>query len=95
MGDVSVSGYQLFWTNKHSTLKSQYQTLLQQYSDADTQLKQLLHLLDEIEDLAGHTPGSVGESAEWAAIVNASEENGAHYCTALRGKTHFSALYDT
>jgi hypothetical protein len=41
------------------------------------------------------TPGSVGESAEWAAIVNAGEENGASYCKGLHGKPLFSALYST
>jgi hypothetical protein len=74
MGDVPVPGYQTFWTNEGSTSKSEYQTLVQQYPDADAQLKQLLKLLGDIEDVAGHTPASVGESAEWTAIVNAAEE---------------------
>jgi hypothetical protein len=47
---------------------------VQQYSDADTQPKLLFNLLGDIEDLAGHTPASVEEIAEWAAIVNAAEE---------------------
>jgi hypothetical protein len=87
MGEFAVPGYQTFWTNKRSTLKSDYQTLMQQYPDADAQLKQLLKLLGDIEDVAGHIPASVGESAEWAAIVNAAEENGANYCKGLHGKT--------
>jgi hypothetical protein len=45
--------------------------------------------------MAGRTPASVGESAEWAAIVNAAEENGANYWKALIQKTIFSALYGT
>jgi hypothetical protein len=52
-------------------------------------------LLADIEDVAGHTPASVGESVEWAAVVNAAEENGVSYCKGLHGKTLFSALYDT
>jgi hypothetical protein len=44
-------------------------------------------LLGDIEDVTGQTPASVGESAEWAAIVNAAEENGVNYCKALHGKT--------
>jgi hypothetical protein len=55
--------------------------------------KQLLKLLGDIEDLAGHTRVSVRESAEWAAIVNAEEENGVSYCKGLHGKPHFSVLY--
>jgi hypothetical protein len=80
MGDAPVPGYQTFWTNKRSTLKSEYMTLVQQYPDGDAQLKQFFNLLGDIEDLAGHTPASVGESTEWAVIVNAKEENGEHYC---------------
>jgi hypothetical protein len=45
-----------------------------------------IKLLGNIEDVAAHTPASVGESAEWATIVNAAEENGVSYCKALRGK---------
>jgi hypothetical protein len=52
-------------------------------------------VLGDIEDAVRHIPASVGESAEWSAIVNAAEENGASYCKGLRGKPHFSALYGT
>jgi hypothetical protein len=95
MGHTPVPGYQTFWTNKRSTLKSEHQTLVQQYSDAETQLKQLLQVLGDIEDVARHIPASVGESAEWAANVNAAEENGASYCKGLDGKPLFTALYGT
>jgi chaperonin cofactor prefoldin len=71
MGGVPVPGYQTFWTNKRSTLRSKYQSLVQQYPDADAQLKQLFKVLGDIEDVAGDKPASVGESVEWAAIVNA------------------------
>jgi hypothetical protein len=94
-GDFPVPGYQIFSTNKRSTLKSQHQTLVQQYPHADTQLKQLLNLLGDIENLAGQAPATVGESAEWAAIVNAAEGNGVSYCKGLHGKPRFSALYGT
>jgi hypothetical protein len=50
--------------------------------------KQLLKVLGDTEDVAGHTPVSVGESAEWAVILNAAEGNEANYCKALHGKTH-------
>jgi hypothetical protein len=52
--DVSVPGYQTFWTNKLFTLKSEYQTLVQQYPKEDAQLKQLLQVLGDIEDGARH-----------------------------------------
>jgi hypothetical protein len=87
MWDIPVPGYQSFWTNKRSTLKSEHQTLVQQYSDADAQQNQLFEVLGGIEDVAGHNPASAGESVERAIIVNAAEENGANYCKALHGKT--------
>jgi hypothetical protein len=95
MADVSVPGYQTLWTNKLSALKSEYQTLVQQYPEADAQLKQLLQVLGDIEGVARHIPASVGESEEWAAIVNAVEENGASYCKGLHENPIFSALYVT
>jgi hypothetical protein len=53
---------------------------VQQYPEADAQLKQLLKVLGDIEDVARHIPVSIGESEEWAVIINAAEENGASYC---------------
>jgi hypothetical protein len=95
MADVPVLGYQTLWTNKLSALKSEYQTLVQQYPEAEAELKQLLQVLGDMQDVARHIPVSGGESAEWSAIVNAAEENGASYCKDLRGKQYYSALYGT
>jgi hypothetical protein len=81
--------------NKLSALKSEYQTLVQQYPKADAQLKQLLQVVGDIEDVARHIPAFVGESVESSAIVNAAEENGVSSCKGLRGKTLFTALYGT
>jgi hypothetical protein len=63
-----VPGDKTFWTNKLSALKSDNQTLVQQYPEADAQLKQT----GDTEDVARHIPASVGECAEWSAIVNAA-----------------------
>jgi hypothetical protein len=68
MADVPVPGYQTLWMNKPSALKSEYRTLVQQYPEADAQLKQLLQVLGDIEGVARHIPASVGESAEWSAF---------------------------
>jgi hypothetical protein len=37
LADVPMLGYQKFWTNKWTTLKSEYQMLVGQYPDADAQ----------------------------------------------------------
>jgi hypothetical protein len=71
MAAVPVPGYQAYWTDKRQTLKSEYQQLVAQFPDADAQLKQLFKLLCDIEDVAGYTSASVGDSKEWSSIVNA------------------------
>jgi hypothetical protein len=50
-------------------------------------------VLCDIEDTASFTPGKIGESPEWAATVEAAEENGTTFCKALSGKPLFSALH--
>jgi hypothetical protein len=81
--------------NKLSALKSEYRTLVQHYPEADAKLKQLLQVLDDIEDVARHITASVGESANWSAILNAAAENGMIYCKSLHGEPRFSALHGT
>jgi hypothetical protein len=50
---------------------------VQKYPEEDAPLKQLLKALGDIQDVARHIQISAGESAEWAVILNAAEENGA------------------
>jgi hypothetical protein len=95
MADVSVQGYQAFWADKRASLQSEYQVLIGQCPDADTQYRQLYKVLCAIEDVAGYTPAVGRESAEWAKIVSAAEDNRASYCKAFSCKTLFSALYGT
>jgi hypothetical protein len=40
----------------------------------------------DIENVARHITASIGRSAEWAATVNAAEENGVGYCKGHHGK---------
>jgi hypothetical protein len=87
MADIPVPGYQAFWTEKRTALKVQSKRLLIQSPDADTQLKQLFKVLCDIEDVAGYTPASVGDSAQRSYIVNSAEENRWNFCKALDGKT--------
>jgi hypothetical protein len=60
MADVPAPGYQSFWTNKCSSLKSEDRRLIGQFSDKDALLKQLFKVLCDIKDVAGHIPPSVG-----------------------------------
>jgi hypothetical protein len=74
-------------------LQSEYPAFIEKYPDTDTQYRQLFKVLCTIEDVASYTPTTVGESAEWTAVVSTMEVNWTNYCKALSGKTLFSALY--
>jgi hypothetical protein len=64
MADILMPGYQAFWTDTFNKLKSEYQQLIGQFPGADAQLKQLLKVIREIEDMARYTLASVGESEQ-------------------------------
>lgn len=93
MAGVPVPGYQAFWAEKRAALQAEFKEIVQQYPEAETQYRRLFDILCSIEDVAGFTTTAIGESAEWAAIVSAADENRINYCKALSGKTLFSALY--
>jgi hypothetical protein len=81
-----VARYHIFWTKERALLKSEFETLVEQNPGADAQVKELFKVQSDIEDVAGNTPASVGESEEWVIIVNTAEETGENYCKALHGK---------
>jgi hypothetical protein len=66
-----------------------------QFPGTDTQLKQLLKVIRDIEEMARYTPASVGESEQWSSVVSTAEERGQNFCKVLNGKSLFSALYGT
>jgi predicted O-linked N-acetylglucosamine transferase (SPINDLY family) len=95
MADIQMPGYQAFWTDIYNKLKSEYQQLIGQFPDADAQLKQLLKIIHDIEEMARYTPASVGESEQWSTIVSTVEENRQNFCKVLNGKNLVNVLYGT
>jgi hypothetical protein len=95
MADIPVPGYQAFCTTARKSIKSEFQRLVGQHPDAEELLRQLYKILCNIEDVAGYTPASVGESEQWSSIVITVEENRVNFCKALSGKKLYSALYGT
>jgi hypothetical protein len=95
MAVVPLPGYKTFWTCKRRTLKSEFQDLAGKHADVEEQLRQLLKVLCDIEDVSEYAPPSVGETEEWADLVNTVEANRVSYCKALSGRTLYSALYGT
>jgi hypothetical protein len=94
MAGVPVPAYQKFWVDKRASLKTAYKGLTATHPDAVPFMHQLFQVLCNIEGIAGLTPASVGESNEWAAIVDSAEENHESYFQALRGKPLFSTVWD-
>jgi hypothetical protein len=80
MAGVPVPVCQQFCAYKRSSLQDEHQNLVKMYPDAASPLKLIFKVTCDIEDLAGCTPASVGESVEWATIVSQAEENRANYC---------------
>jgi hypothetical protein len=89
MAKAPTPGYQAFWSEKRTALQTEYQNLKCQIPDVDAQYRQLIKVLCDIEDVSSFTPGTVGESPEWAAIVNSAEENAATFLRPLRGSHNF------
>jgi hypothetical protein len=90
---VPAPAYQQFWTDKRTSLTNGSKGITKKYRDAASSVHQLSKVLCDIENLASNTPVSVGESEEWAAVINSAEDNRKTYCKALRGKPLHSALY--
>ncbi|XP_023725873.1 uncharacterized protein LOC111874531 [Cryptotermes secundus] len=95
MAGASVPGYHAFWTEKRASLQAECKENVKQYPAADEHYRRLFKIICDIEDVASFTPATIGESVEWAAIINAAEESREGYCKALKGKILFSALYGT
>jgi hypothetical protein len=87
MAGVPVPENQAFWAENRASLQDQYKEIKEQYPDAETQYRRLFDILCDIEDVASFTPAAVGESAEWAAIVSAADDNRVNYSKAISGKT--------
>jgi hypothetical protein len=69
-------------------MKSECHAITNRYPEAASVLQQVYKALSDIEDLAGCTMAEVGESSEWAFVINR-----ANYCKALGGKLLFNAFY--
>jgi hypothetical protein len=64
-------------------------------SGTAAQMKQLLKVIRDIEEMARYTPASGGESEQWSFIVSTAEENRQNFCKVHNGKNLISALYGT
>jgi hypothetical protein len=92
MVDISEAGFQKYWRQELSSLKSECHAIMNKYPEADS-VVQVHKAFSDIEILARSTPARVGESSQWTTIVNSAEEKTAKFCKVLGGKPLFSTLY--
>jgi hypothetical protein len=92
MADVPESGFQKYWRQKLSSLKSQCHAIMNKFPESASAVQQVHKVLSDFEILAKFTPANVGESSEWITIVNNAEENRANFYKDPYGKLLFSAL---
>jgi hypothetical protein len=79
--------------DKRSSLKNEFQSIVDKYPDATPAMKLLFKLVCDIEELSRFTLAPVGQSEEWTAIVSSAEESSKKHCKSLIGKAMPSALY--
>jgi hypothetical protein len=73
MADVPVPGCWKYWTQRLVLLKSEFHAITNKYHKTTSVTQQVYRKLSDIQILAGCTPAKVGESYEWASIVNCAE----------------------
>jgi hypothetical protein len=93
MAGVPIPAFQQFWTDKRTSLKTEYSKIIGTHPDATAPTRQLFKVLCDIEDLANFTPSSVGKSEQWAAIASSEEDNCESYCKALSCKRTVWDIY--
>jgi hypothetical protein len=72
-----------YWDSRNTGQKSQYHAITDKYTEAAGVVQQVHKVLREIQNLAGYTPDNVGESSEWASLLNSAEKNRTNYCKTL------------
>jgi hypothetical protein len=95
MADVPAPGYQSFWTNTRSALKSEYHSLIGKFPDVEEQLKSCSTYWVTMRVFAAFTSSSVGDSEQWSAVVYWADENRQNLYKTLSGMNLSSALYGT
>lgn len=93
MADISVPGYQAFWTDKRKRLKSEYKRQIGQFPNTDTAETAVYSILRYQGRGRVHSI-FVGDNKQWSSIVSVAEENRQTYCNALTGQILFNAFYD-
>jgi hypothetical protein len=89
MADVQVPGFPKYWTKFLASLNPQCHVITNKYPEAVSVVQQVYKVLNEIEIIAGCAPAKVGESPEWATIVNCADKNRINLCKILVGKAAF------
>jgi hypothetical protein len=91
--DVPKPGFQKYWRQALSLLKSESHARTNKYPEAVSVVQQVHKVISDTDILAKCTPARMGESSQWTTILKSAEENRAKFCKFLDWKMLFSALY--
>jgi hypothetical protein len=79
--NLKMAEYEDYWKMEYESLRTESKDLITE----DRYVIRVLKTLD-IVSLASCTPTTVGQSQEWAGIVNTAQEDREKLCTILQGK---------
>jgi hypothetical protein len=93
MAGVPALNFEKYWHREIEALKAAYKKVMASHPEAKKAMEKAYEVLTDIAHLAGCAPKEVGESTEWAGIVQKVEASRINLCGMLEGETLFSSLY--
>jgi hypothetical protein len=90
-----ATAHERYWLQEVKSLQASYKGIVAQYPDADDVLQQVYRVLGDLVSLAGCTPTNVAESEQWVHTVNAAIADKVSLAKIMKGKSLYSALYET
>jgi len=92
-GGGPALNFEKYWHREIEALKADYKKVMASHPEAKKAMEKAYEVLTDIAHLAGCAPKEVGESTEWAGIVQKVEASRINLCGMLEGETLFSSLY--
>jgi hypothetical protein len=73
MAGITAMNFELYWQKEVEALRVAYKKVMATHPEAKKAMEKVHEVLSDIASLAGCTPREVGDSKEWASIVEKSE----------------------
>jgi hypothetical protein len=73
MAGITTLDFEFYWHKEVKALRLAYKEVIVSHPEAKEAMEKVYEVLTDIASLAGCTPREVGESKEWACIVEKAE----------------------